>query len=121
MDIIALQNKMELLIESLAKVRDSISELSLTKANRIATYEKELAKTMIMLQNGQVNDFDGVEMCKVSVTNAKDIAKGICWRYKLNADLAESEYRAAIVKLETMKAELNGYQSIYKYSEYSTK
>ena len=103
---------MEHIIESLEKTRDSINYLASIKASKLYEYEKKIAVTMIKLQNGTINELEGEPMCKISVTNAKDIAKGICWKEKLDLDLAESNYKSAIVKLETMKSELNGFQSI---------
>jgi len=45
------------------------------------------------------------------------IAKGICYQEKLNMELAEAQYKNAIVGMSAIQAELNGFQSIYRHLE----
>jgi hypothetical protein len=37
------------------------------------------------------------------------------WADKLEAELAETEYKNAVVGLNCLESEMNGYQSIQKY------
>lgn len=121
MDIASIQLKIEKLINDLSTARMSIRKFAELKANNVANYEKSISKTIIMLQNGQITSFDDLKISSVTATNVEKIARGICWKEKLESDLAEATYKAAIIAIECLKSELNGYQSIYKYSEYSVK
>ena len=48
-------------------------------------------------------------------TIVEKLAKGECYQYLLNKELAEAMYRNAIVGLSTLSTEINGYQSINRY------
>lgn len=120
MDFIKIQERIEELISDIGKARKSIRQFAKEKAEKLAEYEKDIAKTILLLQNGQIEHFDKILIGRVTATNVEKIARGICWKQKMEADLADSNYKAAIVAIECLKSELNGYQSIIKYSEFST-
>ncbi len=84
------------------------------KAEQLALYEKELAKTIIQLKNGKEMELDGYKAQNPPATILEKIARGICFQEKLNADLADTTYKCTIVKIQTIQAELCAYQSLFK-------
>ncbi len=108
--ILAKENK-------LREMRKSIAERTLRKANAIANYDKTLAMTMIKLRNGVEMELDGQKVVDVQTTVLEKHAKGICWKERLELEQAEGEYKSLITNIETVKAELNGLQSIFRHLE----
>lgn len=115
MEVIEVAKRIEQKIGLLEKARSTLEGLANDKALTAAMYEKELAVTLIKLKNGVAFTLDGTSIKDPPTTICEKIAKGICWESKLQADQAEANYKLAIIKLECVQAELNGWQSISKY------
>ena len=101
----------------LQEMRGVIAERTIRKSNAIALYDKVLATTMVKLRNGLEVEFEGQKILDPPVTIIEKIAKGICWKERLELEQAEGEYKSLITNIETVKAELNGLQSINKHLE----
>ena len=117
MDLISISNKMQTLINDLSSLRVGLKVFARKKAESIAEYEKQLASTIICLKNGIEYDLDGNKIVNPPTTTTEKIAKGICWQSKLKAEESEAMYKSLIVNIETIKAQLNAYQTIIKYME----
>jgi hypothetical protein len=115
MEILDVANEIERRIKALSAGRKQLQPRAERKANAIAEYEKAIAKTLIQLKNGVRFSLDDQPVIDPPVSNMEKIARGICYKEKLALDLAESEYKNAVVGLGTIQAELNGYQSIFRY------
>ena len=101
-------------IKLLETGRGRLEKDSFEKASNLALYEKELAKTIIKLKNGEEMELEGAKIQNPPTTIMEKIARGLCYQEKMNADLAETTYKSTIVKIQTVQAELNAYQSLYK-------
>lgn len=117
MEIVRVATEIENRIKVLSSMRESLRELSINKANAIARYEKELAKTIIKLRHGRAIEVDGEVVKDPPATLIEKIARGACDKELLDKDMAEAAYKNAISSLSTIQSELNGYQSIYRYLE----
>jgi hypothetical protein len=115
MDVIEVAKRMNHRINALEKARDNLQTLASLKAESIALYEKVLAVTLIRIKNGMEVELDGRSIVHPPVTIMEKIAKGVCWEEKLAMEKAEAMYKAEIVSMAALTAELNGYQSINKY------
>ena len=73
--------------------------------NAISDYDKQLKIAIVVLK----------EEGKFPATLIEKIAKGVCSDHRLTLELAEVGYKSCISNLEALKAQLNGYQSIYKH------
>jgi len=102
-------------ISLLSKGRNILKERASAKANAISHYEKTLAITMLKLRNGNIPEFEGEIIGALPATLIEKVAKGICWKEKLEAELATEEYKSAVVGMDSLKSELNGYQSINRH------
>lgn len=114
MDIIDTAKSIQRKIALLEKGRDILKERSEEKAKSMAEYDRVIALTIIKLKNGQVFELDGEKVQNPPSTLIEKLAKGICWKEKLAMERGEAEYKNAIVGMDAIKAEMNGYQSIHK-------
>ena len=101
-------------INLLEEGRRRLETDAFARAEQSALYDKALAKIIIRLKNGDMIEFDGEKIQNPPATILEKIAKGICFQERLNADLAEATYKNTLVKIETIQAQLNAYQSLYK-------
>ena len=115
MEIIKVSEQIELKIKTLEKGRALLQERATNKAETDALYDKAMARTLIQLKNGVKFTLDDQVIENPPASYCEKIARGICWKEKLAANLAESEYKNAIEGLRCIEAELNGWQSINRY------
>ena len=104
-------------IQALSVGRKELASRTKSKAGAISNYERAIAITIIQLKNGIEFTLEGSVVRNPIASIAEKIAKGICWKEKLDMEQAEGEYKAAIVGMQALQAELCGYQSIYKHLE----
>ncbi len=104
-------------IKSLKNARSLIIESANEKATAISNYARKVAITEIKLKNGLIDKFDGIEIGHITASSARKISEGICWKELNEKELKEGLYKANIITIEAIKAELNGLQSINKHLE----
>lgn len=124
MEVIQVAEQIEKKIRLLEKARAKLKMYAEQKAETLIEYEKKLAITMIQLKNGIEFNLDS-EGEKVivkydSVSTAKDYAKAVCHKEGIKMELAEALYKNCVIQIETIQAEMNGYQSIFRYFDVST-
>ncbi|HDZ26359.1 hypothetical protein LCGC14_0398900 [marine sediment metagenome] len=117
MELIKVADKIEHRINLLAKGREVIQERAENKARKIADYEKELALTLIKMKEGVEMELEGHSIKALPVSIMEKVAKGMCWKEKLDMEQADAEYRNAIAGMHALEAELNGWQSIFRHLE----
>ena len=102
-------------IEIMERERPRLSEIAREKALTAGEYEKQLAITLIQLKNASIEEWNGLPVGKIPASIMSKVAQGIANEYKIKADVAESAYKAHVLKLDSIKVEMNGLQSIYKH------
>ena len=117
MELSKISNEIEKRIRLLEVGRKALQDRAQRKADTIGEYEKELSKTIMRLRNGDELECDGQWIKDPPVTIIEKIARGICFREKINMELADAEYRNAIEGMKSIQAELNGFQSIYRHQD----
>lgn len=105
MDIIEVKDCIEKIISEIGKCRREIEKKGNARAKAISNYDKQLKIAIVTLK----------EEGKFPATLIEKIAKGVCSDHREQLELAEVAYKACISNLEALKAQLNGYQSIYKH------
>ena len=115
MDVYEISKEIRAKVKLLETGRNLMKERSKLKAETMAEYEKEIAITILKLRNGVEMKFEGQVIVKTPVTVLDKIAKGICWRERLAMDMADNEFRAAIIGMKAIETEMTGLQSINKY------
>lgn len=106
MELTGVAKSIEHRIRTLAEMRDRLEELAVTRAKAIANYDLSLMRAI------DRRLADGAK-----VTIVKDYAKGDCRDQKEEMELADALYRIHLTKMDAVKAELNGCQSIYKHMD----
>lgn len=95
------------LISEIGKCRREIEEKGNSRAKAIRNYDMKFGCAVIALK----------EEGKFPATLIEKIAKKVCADDRYELEIAESAYKACISNLEALKAQLNGYQSIYRHLE----
>lgn len=96
---IALQNKVKLL----EKGRQILKERAEAKAKAISEYDKALGLSILELKESH------------PATICEKIAKGQIYQKRYDMEVADAMYRNAVTKIECVKAELNGLQSVNRH------
>ena len=107
MELIQVRDTIEQIISAIGKARKEIETKGNARAKAISDYDKRLEIAIRTLRD------EG----KFPVTLIEKIAKGVCAPEREKLELAEVAYKGCISNLEALKAQLNGYQSIFRYME----
>lgn len=116
-DVLTITNKIEYQRKELREERGKLKELATKKATATATYSREVAIMEIKLKNGAITKWGDLTVGRVTASSARKIAEGICWKELLAKEEAEAIYKAAVETLMSIRAELNGLQSISRHLE----
>ena len=114
-DIIKYQAAITGAIGALGTERKRLQELSVNKAKALSEYDKQIALAMAKLGLGETVVLEGVEITAKIASNLKEKAKGVCFEYLCSKILAEDAYKNCITNIDCLKAQLNGFQSIYRH------
>ena len=105
MEVTQIASHIENIIKEIGKFRKEIEGRGTERAKAISNYDKQLGIAIITLKTED----------KYPATLIEKIAKNDCSEHRERLELAESGYKACISNLEALKAQLNGYQSIYRH------
>jgi hypothetical protein len=115
MEVLTVSRKIKEKIKLLEVGRSKLEDAAIEKSKAIAEYDKKLAITMLQIRLGKQVEFEGEKVKDIPATMIEKVAKGICWKERLEVEKAESLYKTITSKQQSIEAELNGYQSIYRY------
>lgn len=116
-DILTVADRIEMKIAEMERQRGSLKGLAEQKARAISNFAKRVTKTELKLKNGLITEWEGIRVGKVAASTARKIAEGMCWFELNDKEEQEALYKAKVVTLESIRAELNGLQSISKHLE----
>jgi len=117
MEILEVAEQIRKKIYEIEEIRKVIKDRGEEKARAQAVYDKELAKVLIGLKNGEEFKLDDKIVKNPPATITEKIAKGLCWREKLAMEEAEMLYKSAISNMDAVCSQLNAWQSINRYLE----
>jgi hypothetical protein len=107
-------------IALLEKGRSELERTARAKAETAAEYAKVLAVAILRIKNNKPCELEGETTEKVPASVMSHVAKGLCWKEQMAADLAEAQYKLTVEKMDSIRAELNGFQSIFRHLETHT-
>lgn len=119
MDIITINRQITDNIILLRKIRDQLKFRADDKAKALGEYEKKLAVTILKLRNSESVEFEGETITNPPVSIIEKLAKGICYKESIARDIAESNYKNAIIGLQSVQAIINALQSMLRYVDES--
>jgi hypothetical protein len=118
LDYKELEKRLEEKIDLSEKIRSEIRDRIIKQAQAVATYDKAIAITMIRLSAGQVLQIEDGETThetgKVIASNLDKIARGVCWKQRLEMETAEGLLKSALKYIEANEAEMTALQSLLK-------
>lgn len=117
MEIQKVANLIEQKINLLEIGRKELQNRAENKATATANYERKLAQTVLMLRSGEEVVWGGEKIKDLPVTLIEKTARGMCDQEKLKMELAEGSYKNAVIGLQALQSELNGWQSVFRYLE----
>lgn len=115
MDLIKVTNEIKRCIDELELAKKHLAKRGELKAETSAAYDKAVALTMIKIRNGRDLKLEDEVLSDVPATAYDKVARGICWKEKLEMEKADAEYKSLITYISTVESQLNGWQSINKY------
>lgn len=115
MEIVDVANEIKTKINILVDARKKLLEKGNIKSQKLSEYEKYLSIVIIRLKNGISYEFEGEKISNPPVTLIEKIAKGICWKEKLEQDKSETDYKSLIIFIQTVESEVNALQSLNRY------
>ena len=104
-DMLKVAERIERIIAEIGKCRREIEAKGNARAKAIAMYDLRIGSAVETLKT------EG----KFPVTIIEKIAKKLCYEDRKSLEMAEVAYKACIMNLTALQAQLNGYQSIYKH------
>jgi hypothetical protein len=105
MEITKVKGIIEHIIREIGTSRKEIEAKGLEKAKTIALYDLKLGEACETLRN-ETN---------LPASLIERVARKLCHKEREKMETADVLYKACISNLEALKAQLNGYQSIYKH------
>lgn len=115
MDTVLIVNELNRLNRELEAAKKVLKERGHRKAVAKSNYDKQLTLAMLKIKNGMITEFEGV---KIESTSYLDLlAKGYCWKERLESEEAEAIYKAAITGMEAITTQIRAYQSIFKHQD----
>lgn len=116
-DILSVSNSIREILDQLKQNRTELGQSASTKAKHVAEYDRDMAVTLMKLKNGVEMTIEGIVIQNPPASIMEKIAKGACWQKRLEMETADALYKANVSNLETLRSELSGWQSIFKYLE----
>lgn len=113
-DVIRVARKIEECIQRLGSSENVIRDAAAARSVAVAEYDRDLGLTLVKLRNGATMDCDGEAIKDPPASTSEKIAKAICWESRLALEQADAHYKVSMSKLDGIKAQLMGWQSVNK-------
>ena len=103
-EAVRVARNIEAVIEAIKVEGGRSQELIEARAKSVTDYDKAIATTIIRLKDGGT-----------PTTIVEKIAKGECYEIRLTMEVADQTLKAHFARLDYLKSQLNGYQSINRH------
>ena len=115
MDLLQVAKLIHQKIQAIEEQRNTLHQLAREKATTESKYDKALCITLIRLKQGAELEIDTHKIQHPPVSIMDKIAKGYCWKEKLDRDTAEGLYKATVSNISALESQMTGFQSINKF------
>ena len=116
MELLKVAKLIEDKIKLLEAGRKELKERAENKAKTSSTYDKQLARNILMLKNSDEEIlWQDQKFTKLPVTLVEKVAKGFVFQEAMDRDLADLQYRNACIGMNSLQAEISALQSINKH------
>lgn len=117
MEVVKIASKIQTCLNLLEAYRQKVHALGDRKAQAIAEYEKTLAVTILKLKNNRIAEYEGQPVDSLPASLLEKVARGICWKQKLEVETSEALYKNAVATVQALQAELSAYQTLFNHLE----
>ena len=114
-EAITIGKKIKALADSLGPAHKELEKAAFTYALKKAEYDKAMGLTIMRLKGGETMVLDGVSIQNPAIGIMDKTVKAITSTEELAFLYAEASYKVAVSKIDSIRAKLMGYQSIYKH------
>lgn len=114
-DIVNIAEEINSKLKELYDCRKQLKSAGDRKAAMISAYDLEYAKVTINLRNGIVYKIGEVEIDNPPVSLIDKLARGICYKERLDLDVAENDYKSLSTTINCIQAEINALQTLYRH------
>ena len=111
-DVIETQRKIQHMIDLINEERPKLSDMAHTKAVTAAEYDKSIAVCIMSMNAGKPMTLNGESISGPAKSIMDKLAKGICWKERMDADIADAAYRSHVIKLECCKTSISILKSL---------
>ena len=115
LSMIDIANKILEKIKLMERERPKLDTLAREKAIKAAEYDKDIAICIMKMNAGKAMELEGETIKDPAKSMMEKLAKGLCWQQRMDADVAEANYKSQVQKLDCVKTEQYGYQGINKH------
>ena len=105
MELMKVAKAIEDVINEIGVFRKQLENKGILKAEAIKNYDMRMKVAIVTLKD------EG----KFPATLIEKIAKGLCAEDRYQMELGDIGYKACICNIEALKAQLNGFQSIFRH------
>lgn len=116
-DLITISEQIEKKSKELGEYAKRIRPLIDDIADAQTEFEKKYTITLIQLKNGIEFEFDGVKIKNPPAASVKEIARGICFKEKVNVDKTELLFRGLMKSIDILTTQMDGLRSQNKNLE----
>lgn len=120
MDVLNNADQILLKIKQIDDLLDMLEDSATEKAIAATDLKREVAIAILKIKSGYVKEFTDpntgeiIPIGNLAANLIPKVAEGLCWEYELKQIETESGYKSLVTKLESRRAQLNGFQSIFK-------
>lgn len=110
-------DKIEQKIAELEQIRQGIFDAATRKAMAISEFSKRVSIRELQLKHGLIEKWEDVPVGPIAASTAHKLAEGMEWDAMLEKEESEHTYKAIIATMDSIRAEMNGLQSINRHIE----
>jgi hypothetical protein len=115
MNLLNISEEIQNKIKEIDMIRKEIKSRGESKADALKEYKKQKAITLIKIKNHTEFELDGNKIKDPPASYTKDIAEGIVFNEIFNTELADSNYKSALVNLDACQSQLTALQSLFRH------
>jgi len=114
-EAVQMAEQIESACREIQRLSAQLETLGREAASAEAEYDKSLAVVLVKLRDGQEMDAFGITVKNPPATTSEKIAKGLCFKARFKAAMADHNLKACQMKLRAAMAILSGRQSKNRY------
>jgi hypothetical protein len=113
-EVMVVANKIKACNQRLEGSEKALEKAVAARSVAIAHYDRDLGLCIAKFRCGETVMVEDKPIKDPPATTTRDLAKSAVWKSRLKLEQAEGHYKVVISKIDSIRAMLVGWQSIYK-------